>query len=212
MIAFSFLCRTLAVLAFFLFGAPMSSAAEKGPDTPSVFSPEAPRPEACRECAGLPYYRPSAAAAASGNAASENQQKGTSGAPPRLEREGSSKRSHLSSDPRVNSARRLLKRNRFPEVLEILRPLATDHPDQTDVRFLLGLAASRGSQQSAGSRTRNASSSLNLAIACLPVHPDPPAWNFVRVRSGTGVGVFFQGGRRRWLSGPFRAGLGREAA
>ena len=148
MIAFSFLCRTLAVLAFFLFGAPMSSAAEKGPDTPSVFSPEAPRPEACRECAGLPYYRPSAAAAASGNAASENQQKGTSGAPPRLEREGSSKRSHLSSDPRVNSARRLLKRNRFPEVLEILRPLATDHPDQTDVRFLLGLAASRGSQQS----------------------------------------------------------------
>ena len=146
MIAFSFLCRTLAVLAFFLFGAPMSYAAEKGPDTPSVFSPEAP-PEACRECAGLPYYRPSAAAAASGNAASENQQKGTSGAPPRLERESSSGRSHLSSDPRVNSARRLLKRNRFPEVLEILRPLAPDHPDQTDMRFLLGLAASRGSQE-----------------------------------------------------------------
>ena len=32
----------------------------------------------------------------------------------------------------------------FSEALEILRPLATDHPDQTDVRFLLGLAASRG--------------------------------------------------------------------
>ena len=34
----------------------------------------------------------------------------------------------------------------FAEALELLRPLAPDHPDQTDVRFLLGLAASRGSQ------------------------------------------------------------------
>ena len=42
----------------------------------------------------------------------------------------------------------LIERNRFAEALQILRPLATDHPDQTDVRFLLGLAASRGSQES----------------------------------------------------------------
>ena len=55
-------------------------------------------------------------------------------------------RSHLSSDPRVRTARILVARNRFPEALEILRPLAPDHPDQTDVRFLLGLAASRWSQ------------------------------------------------------------------
>ena len=31
--------------------------------------------------------------------------------------------------------------------MAILRPMAPDHPDQTDVRFLLGLAASRGSQE-----------------------------------------------------------------
>ena len=55
-------------------------------------------------------------------------------------------RSHLSSDPRVNTARALVERQRFAEALAILRPLVPDHPDQTDVRFLLGLAASRGSQ------------------------------------------------------------------
>ena len=55
---------------------------------------------------------------------------------------------HLSADVRVNTARALVQRNRFAEALTILRPLAPDHPDQTDVRFLLGLAASRGSQES----------------------------------------------------------------
>ncbi len=72
---------------------------------------------------------------------------GTSGGPARLEREGLSKRKHLSSDPRVTTARVLVERNRFPEALKILRPLALeDRPDQTDVKFLLGLAASRGAQ------------------------------------------------------------------
>ena len=42
----------------------------------------------------------------------------------------------------------LVQRNRFAEALEILRPLAPEHADQTDVQFLLGLAASRGSQES----------------------------------------------------------------
>ena len=56
--------------------------------------------------------------------------------------------SHLSSDPRVQTARALVQGNRFGEALELLRPLASsDHPDQTDVRFLLGLAASRWSQE-----------------------------------------------------------------
>ena len=40
----------------------------------------------------------------------------------------------------------LVERNRFAEALKILLPLVADHPDQTDVRFLLGLAAVRGSQ------------------------------------------------------------------
>ena len=57
-------------------------------------------------------------------------------------------RPHLSSDPRVNMARALVERNRYSEALEILKPLALeDGLDQTDVRFLLGLAASRGSQE-----------------------------------------------------------------
>ena len=71
---------------------------------------------------------------------------GTSGGPARLEPEAATGRSHLSSDPRIRTARALLERNRFAEALEILRSLAPDHPDQTDVGFLLGLAASRGSQ------------------------------------------------------------------
>lgn len=73
---------------------------------------------------------------------------GTSGAPARLKPEASSRRAHLSSDRRVNIARALIERNRFAAALEILKPLALeDRPDQTDVRFLLGLAASRGSQE-----------------------------------------------------------------
>ena len=45
-------------------------------------------------------------------------------------------RPHLSSDPRVKSARALVKSGRFHQALTVLRPLVPDHPDQTDVRFL----------------------------------------------------------------------------
>ena len=55
--------------------------------------------------------------------------------------------SHLSSDPRVKSARALVKGGQFHQALTILRPLAPDHPDQTDVRFLIGLAAIGASRQ-----------------------------------------------------------------
>ena len=81
-------------------------------------------------------------------AASKDQPKSTSGAPASIEPDAASSRSHLSSDPRVNTARKLVTRNRFADALNILRPLAPDHPDQTDVQFLIGLAASRGSQTS----------------------------------------------------------------
>ena len=56
-------------------------------------------------------------------------------------------RPHLSSDPLVNSARTLIENGNFDEALSILRPLAPNHPDRTDVLFLLGLAAMRASQQ-----------------------------------------------------------------
>ena len=81
---------------------------------------------------------------------SANSSGGASGGPARLEREGSTGQSHLSSDQSVNLARVLIERNRFAEALEILRPLAPDHPDQTDVQFLLGLAASRASHEEVG--------------------------------------------------------------
>ena len=132
-------------------GEPSDAAADAAPKTPSGFTPGAP-PGACRDC-GLRYYPPAttpseaAPAAPSQRATSKNQPKGTSGGAARLERKSSSGLSHLSSDPRVRTARALVQRNRFAEALKILRRLPPDHPDQTDVRFLLGLAASRGSQE-----------------------------------------------------------------
>ena len=56
-------------------------------------------------------------------------------------------RPHLSSDPRVVDARALIESGRFSEALAVLRPLAPDHPDRTDVLFLLGLAAIEASRQ-----------------------------------------------------------------
>ena len=75
-------------------------------------------------------------------------------------REAASESAHLSSDPRVRTARTLVKLQRFAEALRILKPLALeDRPDQTDVLFLLGLAASRGSQArwGQGRKTRSRS-------------------------------------------------------
>ena len=103
---------------------------------------------------GLPYFRPSATQADAISASPPvTPSSGTAAlpeatAPSTAPSAAPSTRSHLSSDPRVNTARALVIRNRFPEALDILRPLVPDHPDQTDVRFLLGLAASRGSQES----------------------------------------------------------------
>ena len=140
---------------------PASAALEAAPDTqpttPAAFKPEAP-PEACRDC-GLQYYPPSATqpdvSAASGV---------PSNGPADVRAPASPGRSHLSSDPRVNTARVLIEGKRFAEALEILRPLAQDHPDQTDVRFLLGLAASRGSQ-AAGLEDEQRLALLDEAIA-----------------------------------------------
>ena len=126
--------------------------------------PEAP-PEACRECAGVQYYRPSStldqsapltpALSRQGRGGEKGQGRvessGTSGAPSNgpadVRAPASPGRSHLSSDTRVSTARVLIERQRYAEALAILAPLVPDHPDQTDVRFLIGLASSRWSQE-----------------------------------------------------------------
>ena len=110
------------------------------PDTASAATPEAP-PEACRDC-GLQYYPPSATQGPPVSAESS----GPSDTRPAVQAPPTLGRSHLSSDPRVNTARALVERQRFAEALAILRPLAPDYPNETDIRFLLGLAASRHSQ------------------------------------------------------------------
>ena len=101
----------------------------------------------------MQYFRPSdtqSEAAAPPEASAPAQAGAPSNAPPDVlvPPGAESGRAHLSSDPRVNTARALVERERFAEALAILRPLVTDHPDQIDVRFLLGLASSRGSQTS----------------------------------------------------------------
>ncbi|MYG38870.1 MAG: hypothetical protein F4162_07900 [Synechococcus sp. SB0676_bin_10] len=74
-------------------------------------------------------------------------------------------RSHLSSDPRINHAGTLIQADRFTEALSILRPLASsDHPDQVDVLFLVGLAA-LGAAQSPETPESERKGYLDEAIA-----------------------------------------------
>ena len=75
-----------------------------------------------------------------------------------------SERSHLSSDPEVNSARSLIEGGRFDEALAILRRLPTDRPDRTDILFLKGLAALKASQRP-GAEEDGAGTRLDEAIA-----------------------------------------------
>ena len=114
-------------------GDPSGSASGAQPDTPSEAVTPGPTP---------------AVSSKAGPEASEPAESSTqSNARPNVQAPASPGRSHLSSDSRVKTARALVERKRFAEALEILRPLAaSDHPDQIDIRFLLGLSASRGSQ------------------------------------------------------------------
>ena len=138
-------------------------------DTSSTFTPESP-PDTCRDCRGLRYYRPSATPSGA-TAPSKTPSDAESSADLNVEFD----RSHLSSDRRVKTARALIQRNRFAEALGILKPLALgDRPDQTDVRFLLGLAASRGSQAPEVKDDERVKL-LNLANRGLPGGPDQTA-------------------------------------
>ena len=142
-----------ALIFVILFYAPPALAQSGDEGTqPDTSSDVAAQPEACRDC-GLPYFRPAVPQSDAMSASPPDTPSGTATlpeatAPSTAPSAATSTRSHLSSDPRVKTARRLVERDRFDEALTILRPLAPDHPDQTDVRFLLGLAAIRGSQTS----------------------------------------------------------------
>ena len=120
---FPFFCRILSAIACLLFTAPVLSAAEEKPDqasaevgvsgtqpdTPSAFTPEAP-PKACRDC-GLRYYRPP-------DVQSEAVAPAASSAPSKIPSDvpvsAVPGRSHLSSDPRIRTARVLVKREPLP--------------------------------------------------------------------------------------------------
>ena len=99
-------------------------------------------------------------------------------------------RSHLSSDPRVKSARALVKKGRYVEALGILRPLAKGHPDKTDVLFLIGLSAINASQRP-GTGDEEKTALLDEAIAALRAilinHP-----GLVRVRLELARAFFFK--------------------
>ena len=101
-----------------------------------------------------------------------------------------SDRSHLSSDPRVVDARALVESGRFSEALAVLRPLAPDHPDRTDILFLLGLAAIEASRQAdTGEAERTAL--LDEAIAALRAILSN-RWGPLLRAPGAGAGVLPQ--------------------
>ena len=132
------------IILFLIHTVPALAASGDASDTQgnmlSALTPEAP-PEACRDC-GLQYFPPSATQDPPVSAESS----GPSDAPPAVQAPPTPGRSHLSSDPRISTARALVESQRYAEALAILGPLVPDHPDQTDVRFLIGLASARWSQ------------------------------------------------------------------
>ena len=100
-------------------------------------------------------------------------------------------RPHLSADPRVNGARMLIEDGRFGEALAILRPLAPNHPDRTDVLFLVGLAAINASQR-AGIGDAERDGLLDEAVAALhTILVDRPG--LVRVRLELARAFFLKG-------------------
>lgn len=73
----------------------------------------------------------------------------------------------------------MVESGRFDEALAVLRPLAPDHPDRTDVLFLVGLAAT-GASERAGTRDRVAL--LHEAVTALrTILVDQPALTRVRL-------------------------------
>ena len=66
--------------------------------------------------------------------------------------------SHQSSDMRIISVRVLINNGKNEQALEILRAIEVGHPHQTEIYFLIGLAAIEASQQ--GERTEEENTQL----------------------------------------------------
>ena len=75
--------------------------------------------------------------------------------------------SHISKDPKVESARALMKQRRYIEALRILRPLAKGHRDRTGVLFLIGLSAIEASRRLPAGKEKEKTALLDEAIAAL---------------------------------------------
>ena len=229
---------TLIVILLFHAPAVLAAsgnASSVSPDTRSAVTPEAP-PPACLDC-GLRYFPPmkksekaktldsrlpmsgmtekskdekqdGAPLSSQGRGQSSGASGGLANGSADVRAPATAGRSHLSSDRRVNTARALIERQRYAEALAILAPLVPDHPDQTDVRFLIGLASSRGAQ-APGLEDEQRLALLDQAIA---------AFRSILIRQtglgarafGTGPGLLSETGRpvgpRAFRTGPGRAG------
>ena len=99
-------------------------------------------------------------------------------------------RSHLSTDPQVRKARALIESGKPREALGLLRPIAPDHPDSTDVRFLVAIAAIAACADAPTETERDAL--LGEAIAALrAILVDRPG--LVRVRLELARAFFLKG-------------------
>ena len=85
----------------------------------------------------------------------------------------------------------MLKDGRHIEALDILRPLAKAHPDNTDVLFLQGLAAIGAARRLPAAKGKEKTALLNEAIAALrSILVDSPG--LVRVRLELARAFFFK--------------------
>jgi|GEM_PF-562395 len=171
-----------ALIVILLFNVP-ARAESGGPDVPLGSQPDTPS-----EVATPPESTPETSSPAAPEAPAASG--APSNGPADVRAPAFPGRSHLSSDPQVNTARALVERKRFAEALEILRPLVPDHPNQTEVRFLIGLASSRWSQES-GIEDEEREALLDEAIAAfrsiLIRHPE-----LIRVRLELALAFFMK--------------------
>ncbi|MYA97374.1 MAG: DUF560 domain-containing protein [Nitrospinae bacterium] len=78
--------------------------------------------------------------------------------------------SHLSSDPKVQAARGLVKQRRYFEALKLLDPIVKEskgRADRTDVLFLYGLSAIEASRRLPPAKAKERTTLLDAAISVL---------------------------------------------